>query len=434
MPDLKDTNARGNPADSIKRCSLLSRLESASRGKFVILLYIFLILFLTDYILFHQGLMWTVGVMDRGTRVYDLISLKKRVPAFKKAEKTNPDSTKIVALGSSIVGKGFDSKLIESALAERYPPKDFEFFTFHCANARCFESFYVLDHIIDDGVNVCVYGFHLLDFIGLERVARDADNNIRMGGVDRGGLSKESPIVASYCFEQLAPRESVIEEVRAEIDVFLRRYWGLFREKALVKEIIRLKYLANRDSKIRWRKRGSERREKVRILWESWKKTRDKWDYLDYVDTRGGRFDFSPNPETYRRTYPNPAWRKPENMEYIEINLKYLARMIELCRQKKVPLILVYMPINPILKDFGVHKHDEFIETTLKPFCVEHNASLYDLSDRSKIEFFKNMNHLNIDGREDFSRLIGDVLAYELAASGLIPAPKKPGRDLSADN
>ncbi len=149
----------------------------------------------------------------------------------------------------------------------------------------------------------------------------------------------------------------------------------------------------------------------------------DRWDQLTYEDFR---FFFGKNPVTfngyYMRTDILPAENIPKkrpliNYQFGERAYAYLDKMVDLCRQNNVELVLIKAPSlypfwyeqweEQIVKYAGEHqlKYYNFLNAA-EQIGLDYSADTYDAG-----------LHLNLTGAEKLSRYFGQILIDECGIS-----------------
>ena len=111
---------------------------------------------------------------------------------------------------------------------------------------------------------------------------------------------------------------------------------------------------------------------------------------------------YLPNPENETQHPIEPyKYKKPI---ITNIETKYLQKIIRLCKEKKIKLILIQPPKNYLRKDYKNYDHKEFYN-----YYDQHLKDI-DFLDFSKLELpphaYWDMNHVDIVGAEYFSNFI----------------------------
>lgn len=111
---------------------------------------------------------------------------------------------------------------------------------------------------------------------------------------------------------------------------------------------------------------------------------------------------YLPNPENETQHPIKPyKYKKPI---ITNIETKYLQKIIRLCKEKKIKLILIQPPKNYLRKDYKNYDHKEFYN-----YYDQHLKDI-DFLDFSKLELpphaYWDMNHVDIVGAEYFSNFI----------------------------
>ena len=111
---------------------------------------------------------------------------------------------------------------------------------------------------------------------------------------------------------------------------------------------------------------------------------------------------YLPNPENETQHPIEPYKYKKPTITNIET--KYLQKIIRLCKEKKIKLILIQPPKNYLRKDYKNYDHKEFYN-----YYDQHLKDI-DFLDFSKLELpphaYWDMNHVDIVGAEYFSNFI----------------------------
>lgn len=111
---------------------------------------------------------------------------------------------------------------------------------------------------------------------------------------------------------------------------------------------------------------------------------------------------YLPNPQN--ETQFKPEYWNYKKLSFAKIELKYLHKIIDECKKKKIYLILIQPPKNYLRKDYKNYDFKEFYD------YYDKNLNLIDFLDFSKLRLPKhaywNIMHVDIVGAEYFSNFI----------------------------
>jgi hypothetical protein len=109
-------------------------------------------------------------------------------------------------------------------------------------------------------------------------------------------------------------------------------------------------------------------------------------------------------------------WKKTFEVNYLPKNYEIIKKIIALCKEKNVEVILITPPVYKSFSDnIWAAKYTEMQETILKiqqEYGVKYYNFFYD--ERFVFEDFYNHNHMNGQGAKKLSLIINDILIEKL--------------------
>ncbi|MBI5116421.1 hypothetical protein HZA56_08100 [Candidatus Poribacteria bacterium] len=389
---------------------------------FLIFVYVVLMICLTDWLLFSRGLLWKIppprhGVTGlppafsdrvRDSDFFSVMNINSDILRINSSRKKSGDRIKILFLGDSTVGAGVDHQWIKSLLYERFKGKSIRCYNLNCGGLRCYETPFITDQIAKNGIDILVYGVFFGDFTHVPDYP-------------------SAPVHAGiYWNKPLSVENARLDKMNDYADEMLRRHWSLYRYKGWLKEFSYCRLGAYYYQFFPPVSIAAASNSSPDPHWQKWLETGDISAYRDYLSGIRAKvyMDFFLDSSIYDQASAK-----------IETNLKYLEQMIAICKSKNIHLVTMHMPVNPILGDFGIHTPREFVDSRLAPFWKKNNVTFYDFSEHLSRDCFLDFNHLNAEGRKQFSLMLADTVTDEISKNGFARlSDGNAGKQLSSLN
>jgi hypothetical protein len=372
---------------------------------FLVFIYVIVMICLTDRLLFSRGLLWKIPPPRHGVAglppafsdrimnsdFFSAMNINGDILRINSSRKKGSDRINILFLGDSTVGTDVDHLQIKSLLYERFKGKTIRCYNLNCGGLRCYEAPFIADQIAKNSIDILVYGVFFGDFM---HVPDYPDAPAHLG---------------IYWNNPLSMEDARLDTTGDYADEILRRHWRLYRYKGWLKEFTYCRLGAYYYQFFPPVSMAAASDASPDPHWQKWLETGDISAYREYIN--GIRAKVYTDFFLDSRIYDQASAK-------IETNLKYLEQMIAICKSKNIHLVTMHMPMNPILGDFGVHTPREFVDSRLAPFWKKNNVTFYNFSEHLSQDHFLDFNHLNGEGRKQFSLALADTVTDEISKNG----------------